>query len=153
MRPLWIIWGMGLTGARAPSSHVSGFIAVILSVKGQSISALRTENLCDLPLTQTVQYFFFFGNCPSLIYNPVGLCHIFWCSVCLTTFILNTTLIPPGENLSAAFDPTYIFISCEHPQCSIEDQLQVWACSWSRAMAGLRAADRSFVINFLFKVF
>lgn len=97
-------------------------------VSGGSQSLHFALKICDLPLTQTVQYFFFFGNCPSLIYNPVGLCHSFWCSVCLTTFILYTSLIPPGENLSAAFDPTYIFMSCEHPQCSIEGQLQVWAC-------------------------
>lgn len=34
------------------------FYCCDLECRRQSISALHTENLCDLPLTQTAQYFF-----------------------------------------------------------------------------------------------
>lgn len=106
--------------------------------------------------------FFFFGNCPSLIYNLASV-HLFWCSVCLicTTFILYPSLIPLGENLSAAFDPTYIFISCGRPQCSSGNQLQVWSqCSgqgqWQdseRLMDHIFAMYYIFIENYLFLMF
>lgn len=59
---LWIMWGMGLTGAITPSVHVSDFIAAILSVRRQS--ALHPAHTAN---------YFFFGSCPSLIYNLVSL--------------------------------------------------------------------------------
>lgn len=116
MKLLWFVWGMGQTVAIAPSSHVRGFIAVILSVRRQSISAKSH----DLPLAHTGQCFFFFANCPSLIYLLASLCDILWHYVCLicTTFIQYPSLIPLGRHSPAAFDPTYIFISCGRPQCS-----------------------------------
>lgn len=87
--------------------HVIGFIAMILSVSRQSISAHYTENLSyhNLPFT-LIGLYFFFASCQSLIYILVSLCHILWYYVfviCITS-ILYMSLIPPGKN-STAFDP------------------------------------------------
>ncbi len=87
---------------------------------------------------------FFFGNFPSLIYILVSLCHILWCSVCLQHFHAVYLINLSWGNASAAFDPTYIFISCSHRSAAPGDQLQVWSqCSG----AGLRMAPRWYFCN------
>lgn len=106
----------------------------------------------DLPFTHKVQYFFF-ADCPSLIYILVSLWHILWGCVCPigTLFILYTSLIPLGGNSSAVFDPSYIFISSGHPQCSTRRPTAgLKPTLWSR---GLRMAQRWYiciVFTFLF---
>lgn len=100
---------------------------------------------------------FFFGNCPSLIYNLVSLHHIPWCSLCLQHFHAVYLINLSWGNSSAAFDPTYIFISCWHPQCSTRGRTAgLKPVLWSRAMAGLRMGPRWYFCNlfpFLFKTF
>lgn len=58
MKRLWIMWGMGLAYTITPSVHVSDFIAAILSVRWQSVSALHPAHTAN---------YFFFGSCPSLV--------------------------------------------------------------------------------------
>lgn len=81
----------------------------------QSPHLILKKDHCDLPLTHKAQYFFFFGKCPTLISIFVTLYRVLWGSVCLIAPFSHWTL-SLGGNLSAAFDPTCIFISCG--QCS-----------------------------------
>lgn len=100
----------------------------------------------DLPFTHKVQYFILCQLSTTYIYIfyiLVSLWHILWGCVCLigTLFILYTSLIPLGGNSSAAFDPSYIFISSGHPQCSIQAPTAgLKPTLWSRAMARVRMA-------------
>ena len=101
-------WSSCYTAATPPSSHVRGIIAVILIVRRSSISAVPGEY--HMIYRSYIGFCFLFRLC---------IIHLLSCQLWLSNLHhLCPSFISRGRNMSAAFNPTYIFISCGRPQCS-----------------------------------
>lgn len=108
MKLLGIAWGMGCTAAAALSSHVSGFIAVILGVTRQSISVHHTENLSVT--SWFTPYTYKFHLAISSLYS----CQ----SVSLSFNVLSHFINTYYKGTRLCSDPAYIFMHSGQPQCS-----------------------------------